>query len=115
MPNINDLPAEILDAILDEVVAINKKEGVAFTFGISKLPSCNDKTVSTRVERYVKGPTPPYQAKWDATTNLRQVCQGWHSWSLNYALKDVYVKLWRGSERWADLSLQRGEFACSSS
>lgn len=113
MPGITNLPNEILDAILDEVVEINQREGVSFTFGLSQLPPCNDQTVSTRVERSVRGPTPPYQARWDATTNLRQVCTAWHDWSLNYALRDVYVKMWRGSERWADLSLQRGELIYS--
>jgi hypothetical protein len=109
LTTIKDLPFEILDAILLEVVDQQKREGVAFTYGLSELPACRDKTVSTRLQKYVRGPTPPYQEKWDAVKNLRQVSQDWHEWALSYALEDVYVKLWQGGERWFDLTSDRSE------
>jgi len=106
---LNALPFEIINAVLLETVKLQEQDSVVFTFGLSHLPECRDKTVSTRPQKYVKGPTPPYQLRWDAAANLRLVCRDWHEWALEYALADVYVKVWRGSERWCDLTHNRGE------
>jgi hypothetical protein len=107
--SINSLPNEILYAILEETVKLQEKDGVLFTYGLSKLPECRDRSVSTKLQRYVRGPVPPYQVRWDATAAIRLVCQRWHSWSLSYAVSDVYVKLWKGSERWFDLTTERSK------
>jgi len=104
------LPNEILDKILKHAVVANEAEGVNFSYGLSQLPKSVDSKVPTNVQRYVKGPLPPYQQKWDSTDAIRLVCSKWHEWALSYALRDVYVKLWRGSERWCDLSLQREKY-----
>ncbi|KAF2013297.1 hypothetical protein BU24DRAFT_424300 [Aaosphaeria arxii CBS 175.79] len=48
--------------------------------------------------------------KWDATSALRLVCWKWHEWSLGYALKDVYIRRWKGGERWAELSNRRENY-----
>jgi hypothetical protein len=106
---INAFPNEILYSILEQAVQLNEQAGVGYSYGLSQLPRCIDSKVPTNVQRYVKGPLPPYQRKWDASCILRLVCRRWHDWTLQYALRDVYVKLWQGSERWCDLSLQRGK------
>lgn len=108
--DINAFPNEILDKILEYVVADEEKGGVRYSYGLSQLPKSVDPKVPTNVQRYVKGPLPPYQQKWDATNSLRNVCVRWHEWALSYALREVYVKLWRGSERWCDLSIQREKY-----
>jgi hypothetical protein len=99
--NINAFPNEILTAILEQAAELNQKEGVTFTFGLNRPDN------SPKPQRYVKGPVPPALLKWDAVESLRLVCRSWHSWALSYALKDIYVKCWRGSERWCDLSIER--------
>jgi hypothetical protein len=106
--SLNSLPNEILCAILEEVVKLNEKDGVVFTYGLSKLPACSNTDVSTKIQRYVRGPTPPYQLKWDATSSIRLVCKRWHSWALAYSVSDMYVKIWQKSERWFDLTTHRG-------
>jgi len=108
--SINSLPDEILYSILEEVVKLNEKDGVVYTYGLSKLPPSSDSTVPTKLQRYVRGPTPPYQMKWDATADIRMVCAKWHSWALEYAVHDVYVKIWQKSERWFDLTTQREKY-----
>ena len=106
---INSLPSEILYAILEETVKLQQNDGVLFTYGLSKLPEYRDKSVSTKMQRYVRGPIPPYQLKWDAAAALRLVCRRWHSWALAYAVSDLYVKIWRGSEKWFDLTTERSK------
>jgi hypothetical protein len=108
METIATLPTEIIDQILRETVKLQERDGVVVTFGLSQLPPSVSPEVPTNIQRYVRGPVPPYQSKWDSTANIRLVCRQWHGWAAEYAFKDVYVKLWRGSERWCDLSLQRG-------
>lgn len=103
--NINAFPNEILQNILEQAAELNKKEGVTFTFGLSQPPQSGQR----KLQRYVRGQVPPDLLKWDATCALRLVCKRWHEWGLGYALRDVYIKSWRGSERWCDLSIHRGE------
>lgn len=110
MTTINHLPPEILDQIFLETVKLNEHNGVAYTFGLSQLPASFDKAVPTNVQKYVRGPTPPYQLKWDAVANLRRVCRLWHDWALSYAVGEIYVKNWMGAERWLDLTSDRGKF-----
>jgi hypothetical protein len=103
MTLLNAFPHEILDNILNQAAELIKKEGVTFTFGLSQ-PSQERK-----LQKYVRGPVPPELQRWDAVQSLRRVCSRWHEWSLEYALRDVYVKSWRGSERWCDLSIERSK------
>jgi hypothetical protein len=101
---LNEFPTEILASILKYAAEINEKEGVAFTFGLSQ-PLLHEQK---KVQRYVRGPVPPPLLKWDSTASIRLVCKRWHNWGLGYVFKEIYVRRWRGGERWCDLSLQRG-------
>jgi hypothetical protein len=107
---IGNLPNEILFRILEEAVKLHQKDGIVFTYGLSKLPECRDKSVPTTVQKYLRGPTPLYQQRWDASRAIRLVSKQWHDWALGYAVRDVYVKIWRGSERWFDLTSLRGKW-----
>ncbi|KAL1651418.1 hypothetical protein SLS58_000758 [Diplodia intermedia] len=106
--HINDLPYEILSQILDEATKLNETEGVTFTFGLSQAPGL---VAKPPVQRYVRGPVPPDMLRWDATSAIRSVCSAWHDWGLQYALRDVYIRKWKGAERWADLPLSRKSYA----
>lgn len=103
--HINEFPNEILSAILEQAAKINEHNGVTFTFGLSQAPLPLQKTP---LQRYVRGHVPPDMLKWDATASIRAVCGKWHDWALDYSLRDLYIRRWRGSERWAELSLKRG-------
>ena len=103
--HINNFPYEVLSQILEAATKLNERNGATFTFGLSQAPLPLQKAP---LQRYVRGPVPPDMLKWDATASIRLVCWTWHEWALNYALKDVYIRRWRGSERWAELSQKRG-------
>lgn len=103
--NINAFPTEILSAILEQAAEANQEAGVTFTFGLNDVGPAPRRNF----QRYVKGPVPPSLLKWDATQAIRCVCSRWHEWGVSYALKDVYIKCWRGSERWVDLTLDRSK------
>jgi hypothetical protein len=111
MHHINTFPAELLLTILETAAKLNERDGVTFTFGLSQAPGTLH---AEKPQRYVRGPVPPALLKMDSTASIRSVCRLWHQWSLEYAMKDVYVRAWRGSERWCDLSLLRGKFSLSS-
>ncbi|KAL1311094.1 hypothetical protein AAFC00_001301 [Neodothiora populina] len=102
--NINVLPHEILSSILEAAVAINAKEGVTYTYGLSQAPLPAQKA---KLNRYLRGPVCPDDLLWDATASIRQVCSRWHDWALSHSLKQLWVRRWRGSERWAELSMRR--------
>lgn len=105
---INELPNEILFQILEETAKFNERDGVTFTFGLCQPPMPPGQQLK-RPQRYVRGPVPPALLRLDATTSLRWVCSKWHAWAQLYAFRDIYVRCWRGSERWCDLSLRRGK------
>lgn len=102
--HINEFPPEILGSILEHAVANNVKEGVTFTYGLSQAPLPLQTATLTR---YVRGPVCPDDLLWDATTAIRKVCSKWHDWALRHSLKHLWVRRWRGSERWAELSMRR--------
>lgn len=110
--HINNFPYEVLSQILEAATKLNERNGATFTFGLSQAPLPLQKAP---LQRYVRGPVPPDMLKWDATASIRLVCWTWHEWALNYALKDVYIRRWRGSERWAELSQKRGAHSPSPS
>ncbi|OCL01810.1 hypothetical protein AOQ84DRAFT_204085 [Glonium stellatum] len=105
--HINNFPYEVLSQILETATKLNERDGATFTFGLSQAPLPLQKVP---LQRYVRGPVPPDMLKWDATASIRLVCWTWHEWALNYALKDVYIRRWRGSERWAELSQKREKY-----
>ena len=92
---LNDFPYEVLAKILEETAKANIRDGPTYTFGLSQAPL---PLQPATLQRYVRGPVPPEMLKWDATSALRLVCWKWHEWSLEYALKDVYIRRWKGGE-----------------
>ncbi|CAO2656891.1 Nn.00g056940.m01.CDS01 [Neocucurbitaria sp. VM-36] len=105
--NINDFPYEVLSKILEEVAKANIRDGPTYTFGLSQAPLPLQRAT---LQRYVRGPVPPELLKWDATSALRSVCWKWHEWSLEHSLKDLYIRRWKGGERWAELSNRRESY-----
>ncbi|KAF1840615.1 uncharacterized protein K460DRAFT_371820 [Cucurbitaria berberidis CBS 394.84] len=105
--NINDFPYEVLAKILEEVAKANIRDGPTYTFGLSQAPLPLQRAT---LQRYVRGPVPPELLKWDATSALRSVCWKWHEWALEHSLKDLYIRRWKGGERWAELSNRRESY-----
>lgn len=105
--HINEVPFEILSKILEFAAEANQRDGPTYTFGLSQAPL---PLQPATLQRYVRGPVPPELLKWDATSALRLVCWRWHEWSLGYALKNVYIRRWKGGERWAELSNRRENY-----
>lgn len=105
--HINALPHEVLHQILKEAATSNKKEGVTFTYG---LGHANTPIQSNRLTRHVRGPVSADTLRWDSTSAIRQVCRTWHNWAVSHALRDIYLRRWRGSERWAELPIERRKY-----
>ncbi|KAK4936494.1 hypothetical protein LTR66_015333, partial [Elasticomyces elasticus] len=105
--HLHDLPPEILTAILEEAATLNQRLGPTFTYGMSQTPMPGEKA---KLQRYIRGPIGTDMLRWDAVTPLRQVCRAWHEWALDHALRDVYVRRWRGSEKWAELPQRRQRY-----
>ncbi|KAF2797637.1 hypothetical protein K505DRAFT_235132 [Melanomma pulvis-pyrius CBS 109.77] len=105
--HINEFPYEILIKILEETAKANTRNGPTYTFGLSQPPM---PLQTAPLARYVRGPVPPEMLKWDATSAIRLVCWQWHEWALGYALGDVYIRRWKGGERWAELSNRRENY-----
>jgi hypothetical protein len=93
--HIHEFPNEILFKILEETAKANIRDGPTYTFGLSQPPLPLQKG---ELQRYVRGPVPLEMLKWDATSAIRLVCWRWHEWALGYALKDVYIRRWKGGE-----------------
>jgi hypothetical protein len=93
--HINQFPYEILSKILEEAAQANIRNAPTYTFGLSQAPMPLQRA---ELQRYVRGPVPPEMLKWDATSAIRLVCWQWHEWTLEYALKDVYIRRWKGGE-----------------
>lgn len=106
--HINDLPHEILQQILVEAATLNKKEGVTFTYGLSHA---NIHGQPNKLSRSIRGPVSADTLRWDSTSSIRKVCREWHDWALRHALRDIYLRRWRGSERWAELPIERSNYA----
>lgn len=104
---INDFPAEILDKVLEWAAVFNEKDGVQFTYGLSKTPQPH---VTAKIEKSLRGEIRPDVRRWHASSSMRQVCAYWHDWALAYSLKHLYVRKWRGSERWANLPLRPSQY-----
>lgn len=103
--HINDLPTEILHHILGHAAELNAALGVAYTYGLSQVEP-RQKTTS-KVTRAIRGPVSADSRRWDAVSAVRQTCKSWHQWALDQAVRDLYVRRWRGSERWSNLTIKR--------
>ncbi|KAF3030350.1 hypothetical protein E8E12_000377 [Didymella heteroderae] len=107
---LKDFPYELVSRILDEVAEANIRAGPTYTFGLSQAPLPFQ---ISPIQRYVKGPIPLQMLKWDASYAIRNVCWQWHEWALEYALKAVYIRRWKGGERWVELSNRRTSYPFS--
>ncbi|KAL2044457.1 hypothetical protein N7G274_003162 [Stereocaulon virgatum] len=93
----NDLPYELLSAILQEAAELNIQQGPRYTYGLSQAP---EPLQTAPMQHVVRGQLSPDTLRWTAVENVRQVCRQWHDWAAEYALENLYISRWRGSERW---------------
>lgn len=97
---INQLPYEILSAILKETAELNIQHGPQYTYGLSQAP---EPLQDVRMQRVIRGQVSPDSLRWNASEAIRQVNQQWHDWAAEYALETLQITRWRGSERFAKL------------
>lgn len=95
---INDLPYELLSAILQDAAELNIQQGSNYTYGLSQAP---EPLQDAPMQRVVRGQLSPDTLRWTVAENIRQVRRQWHDWAAEYALETLYISRWRGSERWA--------------
>lgn len=96
MPSFEDLPFEILSQILTLAAELNVNEEATYTYGLTQAPRSNQRHP---LQRYVRGRVPTDVLRWNTVNSYRLVNSRWHHWALSYALKDVYVRRWRGGEQ----------------
>ncbi|KAL8754048.1 MAG: hypothetical protein Q9199_004604 [Rusavskia elegans] len=91
---ISRLPFELLSSILEETARSNAREIQHYTYGVD--------TTSTKgkVQRTLRGRVANDSLRWLSADAIRQVNTQWHDWACQYALRDLYIRRWRGSERW---------------
>ena len=94
--SINDLPYELLSAVLEEAAELNLHENAQYTYGLSQAP---EPLQNIQLQRVVRGQIPPDTLKWNAVDAIRQVNRKCHEWASEYALKSIFITRWRGSER----------------
>lgn len=95
--NINNLPYELLAAILEEAAEYNIHENARYTYGLSQAP---EPLQDVRMQPVIRGQVPSDTMKWIAVNAIRQVNRQCHQWASEYALRNLYITRWRGSERW---------------
>ncbi len=94
--NISCLPYELLSSILHEAAALNTQDAATYTYGLSQAP---EPLQNVPVQKVVRGRVPPDLLRWRATDSIRQVSPEWHEWAVGHALRELYIRRWRGSER----------------
>ena len=94
--SINDLPYELLSAVLEEAAELNLHENAQYTYGLSQAP---EPLQNIQIQRVVRGQIPPDTLKWNAVNAIRRVNRQCHQWASEYALKSLFITRWRGSER----------------
>ena len=97
--SINSLPFELLSKILEEATLLNFQGTATFNYGLSGITEAGR---DGRLERNVRGHIVPDALRWRVTQSLRQVNRQWHDWASLYALGDLYITRWRGSERYVE-------------
>ena len=90
------LPFELLSSILETAAELNAKDSATFTYGLSQAPLPLQKNT---LERTVRGHKPFDVSRWDSVESVRQVNSRWRVWALSYALRELFIRRWRGSER----------------
>ncbi|KAH0611284.1 uncharacterized protein H6S33_010549 [Morchella sextelata] len=106
MPSFEDLPFEILSQILTLAAELNVNEEPTYTYGLTQAPRSNQRHP---LQRYVRGRVPTDVLRWNTVNSYRLVNSRWHHWALSYALKDVYVRRWRGGEQWGKESFREAD------
>ena len=94
--SINDLPYELLSAVLLEAAEFNTQENAQYTYGLSQAP---EPLQDVQMQRVVRGQVPLDTLKWNAVGAIRQVNRQCHQWASEYALRSLFITRWRGSER----------------
>ncbi|KAL1850502.1 hypothetical protein Plec18170_006787 [Paecilomyces lecythidis] len=95
----NNLPYEIVDLILSYAVESNRREAVTYSYGLTEAPQ---PLQHVKLDRYVSGRRPEDSLRWHAASSIRQVNASWRRWALEYAADSLYIRAWRGSERWLE-------------
>jgi len=86
-PDNTNTPLELHHLILAHYVNISKRDLVAYTYGLTTVPS----------------------STWDAVKSVRQVIRSWHSWALDFALHDVHIIIGRRA-KWFDVTANREKY-----
>ena len=92
---INLLPCELIARILEEASYRNAQDIPTFSYGLSRATGKD-----SQLQLSVRGNSVPDALRWRATEAIRQVNGQWHDWAAKYALRDLYITRWRGSERY---------------
>ena len=95
--SIDSLPFELLSNILQETARQNVQLLSTYTYGLSQA---SEPGRDSRLQRVIRGRVSPDALNWQVIEDLRRVCRKWHDWATDYALRDLYISRWRGSERY---------------
>ncbi|KAL9006493.1 MAG: hypothetical protein Q9188_000730 [Gyalolechia gomerana] len=87
------LPYELLSTILEAAASSNARSIQNYTYGV-------DTTSNGKGQRILRGQVAPDALRWLSADAIRHVNRQWHDWAVQYALRDLYIRRWRGSERW---------------
>lgn len=98
--NIATLPFELLSKILEEATLLNYKDTPTFNYGLNGISGSGR---DGGLQRTLRGHIVPDALRWRVTQSLRQVNRQWHDWASAYALRDLYITRWRGSERYVNV------------
>lgn len=91
------LPYEIVDLILSYAVELNRRDAVTYSYGLTEAPQ---PLQHVKLDIYVSGRRPEDSVRWHAASSIRQVNSGFRKWALKYAADSLYIRAWRGSERY---------------
>lgn len=92
----NDLPYEIFSKILLEATDDDLRELPQYTYGLSQAP---EPLKDVHMQRVIRGQKAVDAIRWEAVDSIRQINHQWHEWAVDYALREVYIRRWQGSER----------------
>ena len=97
MPSyIETLPYEVLSVVLEISADLNIRNNAQFTYGLSQAP---EPLHNVALQRILRGHIPTDVQKWIAVAPIRQVSRQWYEWAVNYAMRELYLSRWQGSER----------------
>lgn len=95
---IEDLPYEILSQILKYAADENVSDSnsIVYTYGISS--ASRPLHQKSALQKYIRGRVPTDVLRWNAVSAFRHVNSRWHNWALSFAVKELYIRRWRGGE-----------------